>query len=385
MLDEVKKSLKAKLYDLTYSPFMSSYIITWAIIHHKYILICLSKNEIDKKLEILSKYDFGMYDYKMWALPLVASLFYVYIYPLISKHFYSYTLDRKKELKEIKSKIEDETPLTKEESKEYRTNFHVMSKQLDETMKELVEQKSKYEEELKIQVEAEKKFLLEKSIKHENEIKEITNKRLKKFIRYRNRYVTIINQLKSRSNEPSVIAVPTPSVIPISGNLAVPTGIITAATTSVIPKIKNLNNISSNNDNINSFLEDEQFDVKILKKHEVAKIMNNSKIVSLISEKIKNKELFVLQNGNYIIIKKSGFTYEELIVLNYLYTINSTELISLGTFKNGIRTNYKTLSVFKIDMILSELGKKNIFYLSKDFIKVTENTIKIFIELFEEE
>lgn len=82
----------------------------------------------------------------------------MYIYPLISKHFYSYTLDRKKELKEIKSKIEDETPLTKEESKEYRTNFHVMSKQLDETMKELVEQKSKYEEELKIQIEAEKNF-----------------------------------------------------------------------------------------------------------------------------------------------------------------------------------------------------------------------------------
>lgn len=79
MLDEVKKSLKAKLYDLTYSPFMSSYIIAWAIIHHKYLLICLSKNEIDPKLKMLNEYDFGMYDYKMWALPLIASLFYVYI------------------------------------------------------------------------------------------------------------------------------------------------------------------------------------------------------------------------------------------------------------------------------------------------------------------
>ena len=58
MIDEAKKSLKAKLYDLTYSPFMSSLIVAWTLLNHKYILIYFSHETIANKITLLNQYDF---------------------------------------------------------------------------------------------------------------------------------------------------------------------------------------------------------------------------------------------------------------------------------------------------------------------------------------
>ena len=39
MFNEVKNSIKARLYDSTYTPFMSSYILSWLFINHLYVLM----------------------------------------------------------------------------------------------------------------------------------------------------------------------------------------------------------------------------------------------------------------------------------------------------------------------------------------------------------
>jgi hypothetical protein len=48
--------------------------------------------------------------------PCFDSNFFIYLYPIISKHFYGYWLRQQQKLKELRDKIEDATLLTREES-----------------------------------------------------------------------------------------------------------------------------------------------------------------------------------------------------------------------------------------------------------------------------
>lgn len=138
MLDDIKDSIKAKLYDFTYTPFMGSVLISWVLFNHQYLLIYFTDFDLDKKLPLLKSYDFSYQccNHSLpWAesffFPLAVGLFYVYGYPQISKFFYEYTLERTKELKKVKQSIEDETPITQEEAKEIRKDLARMEEEKD--------------------------------------------------------------------------------------------------------------------------------------------------------------------------------------------------------------------------------------------------------------
>jgi len=140
LVKEFSKSMKAKMYDFTYTPFMSSMVIAWIILNHKYILIYMASYDLDKKLDLLENYDFYIWGIPYMSnaiLPIIFGLFYTFIYPKISKYFYQYTLNRTKELKTIKKDIEDKTPITEEEAKEYREQFILMSAEIQELRTQL--------------------------------------------------------------------------------------------------------------------------------------------------------------------------------------------------------------------------------------------------------
>lgn len=144
MLDDIQNSIKAKLYDFTYTPFMSSVVISWVILNHKYLLIYFADFDLDKKLPLLKNYDFAFHccgyylpcASNFW-FPIIFGLFYVYGYPRISKEFYEYTLKRTKELKGIKQSIEDETPMTLSEAREIRKLASILEEEKDRVLKNL--------------------------------------------------------------------------------------------------------------------------------------------------------------------------------------------------------------------------------------------------------
>jgi len=159
MFTDIQNSIKAKLYDYTYTPFMSSAIIAWVVLNHKYLLIYFGDSKLEDKLFCLDNYDFSIklfsYDipYSMNIfIPILFGLFYVFIYPEISKIFYEYTLKRTKELKVIKQSIEDETPITREEARQIREDINSLTLERDELLEQLtsIEKKyrDKYEQEL---------------------------------------------------------------------------------------------------------------------------------------------------------------------------------------------------------------------------------------------
>lgn len=155
MLSDITNSIKAKLYDFTYTPFMSSVVISWIVLNHKYVLIYFGDAPLSKKLIMLNGYDFSCpltnaaipYAMNIW-FPLIFGLFYVFIYPKFSKIFYEYTLERTKELKTIKKDIEDKTPVTQEEARKIREDIDRLSDAKDEALNKLRTKEAEYKEKL---------------------------------------------------------------------------------------------------------------------------------------------------------------------------------------------------------------------------------------------
>lgn len=123
MLDEVTKTIKAQLYERVSSPLISSFAISWAGWNYKFLLIAFSSLAIPERLALIEKVAFPT-SHSIWlnglAYPLLSALALIFVYPVPAKYIYEYSRRRQRELKEIQQKIDDETPLTREEAKEIR-------------------------------------------------------------------------------------------------------------------------------------------------------------------------------------------------------------------------------------------------------------------------
>lgn len=115
MQKDLKDSIKARLYDFKYTPFLSSYIFSWIYFNSKLILIFTAPNLIvEKKIEMLS---WSQINYKM---PLYFALAYVFLFPIATAIFYAVTLLYKALMNWIQQKIQDKTPLPLEQAKGIR-------------------------------------------------------------------------------------------------------------------------------------------------------------------------------------------------------------------------------------------------------------------------
>ena len=174
---EFSKSMKAKMYDFTYTPFMSSMVIAWIILNHKYILIYMSSYDLDKKLELLKNYDFILWDipYMFNAiLPISFGLFYTFLYPWLSQLFYSYTLNRNKTLKTIKTQVEDNTPITQEEAKFLKKENYEKTEKILDLEDKVTSIRSDYDMKITtIESDTKNKITTELNKKHKKQIKEL--------------------------------------------------------------------------------------------------------------------------------------------------------------------------------------------------------------------
>jgi hypothetical protein len=150
MIEEIKNSIKAKLYDSTYTPFVSSYIVAWIFLNHKYLLIYFG--DFKNKLSLLRMYEISFSDI---IIPLIVALLYVYIYPYFFKKLYTYTLNKQKEQLTIKQGIENKKLLSIEQSREIRLEQYKFEDIIDKKDKKV----DYYKNELKL-LEKDKKKLL---------------------------------------------------------------------------------------------------------------------------------------------------------------------------------------------------------------------------------
>jgi hypothetical protein len=138
MFNGIKDSIKAKLYDFAYTPFMSSYVISWILFNHKYLLVYFSGSALDNKLLNLEKCHIE------FLFPLYIALIYVFIYPALALIFYYATLWYNKQSMAIKQRIEDETPVTQEQARELKREHYKLADERDKALDKLKEREKEH-------------------------------------------------------------------------------------------------------------------------------------------------------------------------------------------------------------------------------------------------
>lgn len=141
MHNDIKDSIKARLYDMKYTPFLASYVFFFVYFNAKLFLIFFDPNiTTTSKIEMLS-YD----DVCHWK-PIVGALFYTLVFPFFQIGFYGAKVWFDKKMNERKQKIEEQALLSVEESKDIRYAAKKLQDELDEYIKKYEQTKKEYDE-----------------------------------------------------------------------------------------------------------------------------------------------------------------------------------------------------------------------------------------------
>lgn len=153
-MEDVIKEIKLQLYERINSPLASTFFVSWCIWNWKFIVILLSEISIYDKLSYINTMLYPGID-NLWAWinllfgPLLATFFYIYIYPYPAKKVYEYVRNQQKEMKKIRQKIEDEHPMTQAEAKQLREKTLETKYQLEKQFDTEVDRNNKLETEIK--------------------------------------------------------------------------------------------------------------------------------------------------------------------------------------------------------------------------------------------
>lgn len=137
MTSDILNSIKATLYDRISNPLVGAFFVSWIIWNYKFVWVLFSASTFAEKFQYI---DVELYPTVIHMLgyillaPAVFTYLYLYQLPKLSHIVYEHYQIKQKELKEIKQKIEDETPLTKEESRKLRTEIRMLEVKHQEEM-----------------------------------------------------------------------------------------------------------------------------------------------------------------------------------------------------------------------------------------------------------
>ncbi len=125
MWDEIVKSVKANLYERATSPLLGTYTVAWGLWNFRFLLVLFSDAPYEQKLDYIQANFFPNYwsSLHLFWPPLIATLLFIFVYPYPSRYVYQFWRMQQKIMKEIRQKIEDETPLTQEEARQLRSEL----------------------------------------------------------------------------------------------------------------------------------------------------------------------------------------------------------------------------------------------------------------------
>lgn len=173
--DDIKKSIAQKSEDFQSNPFMSSFIISWIILNHKYLLILFGNEKLETKLRLLNSYFYHpktieILGFSIWKneffFPFIFALGYVFLYPIAQIIFDATTVAFKMISTYIKdniSGIDTKEKTIKEQLKEINT--------LKEEKEDLINEKRIIKEEQRTKID-----------EFENQIKELNNTIMEKIM-----------------------------------------------------------------------------------------------------------------------------------------------------------------------------------------------------------
>jgi hypothetical protein len=130
LIDPVTDQLKERLN----SPFIYSFIISWCIWNYRFLIVLFSDATVLQTFQLIDNVIYPNIIIllgKGFLAPFISTLIYVFGYPYPAKLIYSFVRKKQRELLEIARQIDNETPLTKEESKKVRLEMAALEEELN--------------------------------------------------------------------------------------------------------------------------------------------------------------------------------------------------------------------------------------------------------------
>lgn len=128
-MEEMIKSIRAALYDRAVSPLSGGFFVAWILWNYKILLVIFWGETVAEQFEqirhltiarevVISDFliNIPYFLRNGFLFPLITAVIYIYYYPLAAKPIYKHSLEKQRELREIKQKEERARILTKEES-----------------------------------------------------------------------------------------------------------------------------------------------------------------------------------------------------------------------------------------------------------------------------
>lgn len=141
-MEDFVKNIKAQLYDRVSSPLSFSFIVSWAIWNYRYLIIIISTMEPDKKFSAIDSLSAAYTSNWVYWLqfgilfPLLTTFLYIFVYPLPAKFVFRYVREKQRELKTIQTSIDDETPMSTEESRALKRQVREIVKEYEAEISE---------------------------------------------------------------------------------------------------------------------------------------------------------------------------------------------------------------------------------------------------------
>lgn len=123
MFREVINAIKAQLHDRAMSPLAGAFLLSWMGWNYRFVFLWLSDLSYPEKIEIVNRVLFANnQDYLLKGLtyPLITAAVLLFGYPYPSRLVFEFWRKQQNKLKQIQQKLDDETPLTKEEARNIR-------------------------------------------------------------------------------------------------------------------------------------------------------------------------------------------------------------------------------------------------------------------------
>ncbi len=165
MFEQIFGSVRSQIDERLSNPLAGSFLISWCIWNYKFFAILFSAENITKTFDLIDKIAFP--DTQSLFLngllyPAITSAAYIFIYPYPAKFVYAFSRNRQREITEIKRRIEEETPLTIEESRRIRSELA----QIESEHSEQIDKKDREIERLKSQLSNPSLETITTDIKH---------------------------------------------------------------------------------------------------------------------------------------------------------------------------------------------------------------------------
>lgn len=160
MFDELAKTVKAQLYERVSSPLLGAFTISWVVWNYRFVLLLLSSMPIADKFFYIDNNIFNSPEnifLRGSLYPLLTSLLLIFVYPIPAKFVYGYWRKRQRELKEVQQRIDDETPLTREEARELRQETLKVTLEFEQEIERRLTEIAKLKEVIKELQPSEKK------------------------------------------------------------------------------------------------------------------------------------------------------------------------------------------------------------------------------------